>query len=238
MKKKLFDTDTKERYVHIYYSDQRKSLDREKLEKRLDEYDAVLEKHEGTEYPFPKAFLKYYAPSYSPKNKAVFLCATKKNEAINEMIRTCGYFCLITSDRMTAAEAIRKYKGRDVSEKLFRGDKSYLGDQCYRIRSEDSLHAKIFVEFVALIIQNRIYTCLHEQAKQSLKKQNYMNVVAALKELKKIEMIRRPDGSYMLDHAVTATQKEILKAFGMTADDVKSEASKISEVLVPKKEEA
>lgn len=238
VKKKLFDTDTKERYVHIYYSDQRKSLDREKLEKRLDEYDALLEKHEGKEYPFPKSLLRYYSPSYSPKNKAVFLCATKKTDAINEMIRTCGYFCLITSDSMTAAEAIRKYKGRDVSEKLFRGDKSYLGDQCYRIQSEESLHAKVFVEFVALIIRNRIYTCLHEQARQSLKKQNYMNVVAAVKELEKIEMIRKPDGSYMLDHAVSATQKEILKAFGMTADDVKSEASKISEVLEPNKEEA
>jgi hypothetical protein len=45
-----------------------------------------------------------------------------------------------------------------------------------------------------------------------------MNVVAALKELEKIELIRNPDGTYQLDHAVTATQKEILKAFGVRHD--------------------
>ena len=48
-----------------------------------------------------------------------------------------------------------------------------------------------------------------------LEKPNYMNVPAAIRELEKIEMIRQADGVYRLDHAVTATQKTILKAFGM-----------------------
>ena len=44
------------------------------------------------------------------------------------------------------------------------------------------------------------------------KKDNYMAVPAAIKELEKIEMIRLSDGNYRLEHAVTSTQKEILKA--------------------------
>lgn len=47
-----------------------------------------------------------------------------------------------------------------------------------------------------------------------------MNVPATIKELEKIEMIRQTDGEYRLDHAVTATQKTILKAFKMDASYV------------------
>ena len=43
-----------------------------------------------------------------------------------------GYFCIITSEKMTANEALKLYKSRDASEKLFRGDKSYLGDKSLR----------------------------------------------------------------------------------------------------------
>ena len=56
------------------------------------------------------------------------------------------------------------------------------------------------------------------------KKKNYMTVPAAIKELDKIELIRQADGVYRLDHAVTATQREILQAFNMTAASVKKEA--------------
>ena len=58
-----------------------------------------------------------------------------------------------------------------------------------------------------------------------------MTVPAALKELDKIEMVRQYDGVYRLDHAVTRTQKTILKAFGWHSDDVHSIAVSISETL-------
>lgn len=63
------------------------------------------------------------------------------------------------------------------------------------------------------------------------KKQNYMTVPAALKELEKIEMLRGADNEYNLDYSVTATQKAILKAFDMTADTVNKQARGISSDL-------
>ena len=51
-----------------------------------------------------------------------------------------------------------------------------------------------------------------------------MTVLAALKELDKIEMIRQADGVYRLDHAITATQRDNLQAFNLTATNVKKEA--------------
>ena len=44
-------------------------------------------------------------------------------------------------------------------------------------------------------------------------------------------MIRGLDRIYRLDHAVTATQKNILSAFGLTVADVKKAANRISERL-------
>ena len=55
-----------------------------------------------------------------------------------------------------------------------------------------------------------------------------MTVPAALKELEKIEMIKGADNIYHLDHAVTATQKAILKAFNITAANVQKQADAIA----------
>ena len=58
-----------------------------------------------------------------------------------------------------------------------------------------------------------------------------MTVPAALKELNKIEMIRQAYGVYRLDHAVTATQKDILRAFHLDAAAVKKQADELSEMM-------
>ena len=97
------------------------------------------------------------------------------------------------------------YHSRDLSEKLFRADKSFLDDHIYRVYTNEAVAAKVFVSFIALIIRNRIYTSLKDEIKRLGTKRNYMTVPVALRELEQ-------------DHAVTKTQKTILNAFGM--DDV------------------
>ena len=146
-------------------------------------------------------------------------------------LRLCGYFCIVTSEEMTAREALTLYKSRDDSEKLFRGDKSYLGNRSMRVCSDEATSAKIFIEFVALIIRTKIYTSLKSAVLKNERKANYMTVPAAMRELEKIEMIKGGDGIYRLDHAVTATQKEILRAFGLGEEFVKEKAAELSERL-------
>ena len=123
------------------------------------------------------------------------------------------------------------YKSRDASEKTFRGDKSYLGANCERVYSDEALDTKIFIGFVATIIRSKIYTLLKDEQERMDKKQNYMTVPAAIKELEKIEILKGADGEYNLDYAVTATQKAILNAFGITADNIRKQAREISSDL-------
>ena len=64
-----------------------------------------------------------------------------------------------------------------------------------------------------------------------VKKPNYLTVPAAIRELEKIEMTRQLDKIYRLDHAVSKTQKVVLSAFGINAEQVKYKANYISENL-------
>ena len=160
-----------------------------------------------------------------------FMSGVERTEIINKEIQLCGYFAIVTSDKMTAEEALTLYKSRDGSEKTFRGDKSYLGAHCERVYSEESYDTKIFIGFVATIIRNRIYTLLKDEMGRMDKKQNYMTVPAAIKELEKIELLKGADGEYTLDYAVTATQKAILNAFDMTSDNIQKQARELSSDL-------
>ena len=154
-----------------------------------------------------------------------------KVDVIDRENSLSGYFCIITSENMSAKEAIDLYKSRDVSEKLFRGDKSYLGDKSLRICSTEAAESKIFIEFIVLIIRNKLYHYLKEEMKQLDKRPNYMTVPAAIRELEKIEIVRLTDNKYHLDHAVTAVQKTILKSFRMDAHLIKYYAEELSRML-------
>ena len=229
-KSKLYPTDEKERYFHIYYNSLKASKEREILEHKIDQYARYIKRHQGQNVELEEAIRKYLDPIYYHEGKPdqKLMGAAERTGVINEEIRQCGYFVIITSEQMTAHDALELYKGRDASEKLFRGDKSYLGNQCMRVYSSESMEAKILVEFVALIIRNRIYTCLKKEQERSETKQNFLTVPAAMRELEKIELIKMWDKEYRLDYAITATQRKILKAFDLTPANVREQATALS----------
>ncbi len=82
----------------------------------------------------------------------------EKKEVISQAIKLCGYISIITSREMTAAEALDLYNSRDASEKLPRGDKFCPGERTMRARHDEPTHAKIIIEFVVIIIRNKIDT--------------------------------------------------------------------------------
>lgn len=229
----LFASDGKKRYFHIYYSDYRKAKERARLNGDIRDQKEYLESLKGTNAKIESRYTEYFELIYYHEGKKdqVLQFVREKQDVISRAIKLCGYFCIITSSKMSAADALDLYKNRDVSEKLFRGDKSYLGERSMRTYHDEPTHAKIFIEFVALIVRNKIYTCLKDRMKELQKKKNYMTVPAALKELDKIEIIRQMDGVYRLDHAVTATQKDILQAFNMTAATVRKEVGELAKQL-------
>ena len=230
VKHRLYAGDKKERYFHLYHSISKESAERAGIENRLNQMTLYLKKYQNKVKEFGPGFEKYFNLHYDEKTQA-FVLPEERCSVVERELDLAGYFCIITSEKMSAKEAIELYKSRDTSEKLFRGDKSYLGNKSIRVYSEESERAKIFVEFVAMILRCKMYTKLKEEMKKLEKKPNYMTVPAALKELEKIEMVRQLDNVYRLDHAVTANQKTILNAFGLDANHIKYYASELSKEL-------
>lgn len=230
IKRKLYATDEKERYFHLYYNSGKASSQKREIESQLTEMKSFLLRHTNEKRTFGPSYEKYFYLHYD-KDGETFLFPEDNTKAVSDELKLCGYFCIVTSEKMSAKDAINLYKSRDASEKLFRGDKSYLGDRSLRVYSDESIASKIFIEFIALILRCSIYTHLKDEMKKLNQKPNYLTVPAALRELEKIEMVRQLDDVYRLDHAVTAKQKTILEAFGINADHVKYKAACISEEL-------
>ena len=226
---RLYEDDTKDRYFHIYYDPGKMSGQRELLEQQIEKYRVFLNKHINTSQKFSRLYHHYFDLKYN--RKGILVSVQEKQDMVERELQLCGYFCIITSEQMTAAEALVQYKGRDVSEKLFQADKTFIGSNSMRIHSDKALSAKIFIEFIALIVRNRIYNLLKETMLRLETRQNYLTVPKAIRELEKIEMVRRNNGLYRLDHAVTRKQKVILSSFGMSEEDIRKTAAEISNLL-------
>ena len=231
VKRFLCEGDTKKRNFHIYYSDGKAYSEKQEIKQRIRRLKKYLDSCVGKEcVPFGPEIGKYFHLNYEKDGKTLKL-AEENTSAVEKELSLAGYFAIVSSDNMTAREAIELYKSRDVSEKLFRSDKSYLGNKSMRVHSDEALSSKVFIQFIALILRSRIYTALKEKSEKMLKKPNYLTVPAALKELEKIVMIRQLDGVYRLDHAVTASQKTILDAFGLNEGNVRYQAKEIGNIL-------
>lgn len=230
VKRQLYASDTRERYFHLFYSDQKAAAEREQIDARMERMMRYLETLKGQKVSISEAYKEYFHLEIYEED-GTFLFARERAEVIERERDLGGYFVIVTSEKMTAKEALELYKSRDALEKLFRGDKSYLGNKILRVQSDEAASAKIFGEFVALIVRSKMYTLLKDEMFRMEKKPNYMTVPAAIRELEKIEMVRGLDGKYRMDHAVTATQKDILRAFQMDANTIKKQADDLSGML-------
>ena len=234
VKSLLYEGDAKKRNIHIYYSDGKAYGEKQEIKQKIRRLKKYLDGCVGKEcVAFGPEIMKYFYLNFEKDGKTLKL-AEENTSAVEKELSLAGYFAIVSSENMTAREAIELYKSRDASEKLFRSDKSYLGNKSMRVYSDEALSSKVFIQFIALILRSRIYIALKEKSEKMLKKPNYLTVPAALKELEKIVMIRHLDGVYRLDHAVTATQKTILDAFGLNEGNVRYQAKEIEKILQSK----
>ena len=226
---KLYEDDTRERFFHIYFGVSRQSAEREQLERTLDRMKLSLDRALGTVATFGKEYADRFELVHD--RKGALVSYAERKDIVRRELDLCGYFAIVTSEEMTATQALVHYKGRDVSEKLFCADKSFLGSRSMRVQTPEALSAKLFVEFLALIVRNRMYNLLKDTMLRMETRPNFMTVPAAIRELEKIEIVRRGGGRYRLDHAVTKRQRTILAAFGISEDDVRKLATDIGRKL-------
>lgn len=226
-KKKLFGLND-EVYVHVFFNAGKYPSILQNVEN-----DIAIHADRLNKLRFEKIDEDYKDPYHELiTDKDNVLIAFRENEkAIEDIEKYLGYFVLITSEKMTYAEAFNKYSGRDQSEKLFKSGKSFLGGDAYRVHTKQSLESKTLITFIALIIRNAIYNKLmSEKYLINEPDNNIFSVPEAIKQLEKIEMIKYND-TYRLSSALSRNQKKLLKAFNMNSGSILMDAQYIAETL-------
>lgn len=219
------DTDAEKRYFHIYLDVKRREIQSKKLIQQLK--DQLIERQKKIEAEYKEEYNNDYF-LYEVENTII------KSVSINydKVDYTCnryGFFSIISSNKLTAEEALTTYRNRDEIEKIYRMLKSHLGLNAFNVQSNESLRGKAFIAFIATILRNELFQRLKNEKKKDHK--NY-TVPAILYELDDIESLYNSKGEYVLDTALTSRQKCILENNGLKASYFDSINKELSELVI------
>ena len=229
VEKDLFNTGKKE-YVHVYYNGIEAEKEKITINNRFNKMDEELEKKKEKKIKKAedvKSYEKYYRLGFD--GNGYFMNYQRKDNEIMKLINKAGYFAIVTSKKMSAEEALETYRDRDAVEKIFRMEKTYLGNDVFRVHSEEKLESKVFVSFIALIIRNEIYQSLKELYKTNRKE---YTVPKVLKDYERLGVTKLADEKYHIRYRLTNKQKKILKALGATEEEYRKFVNEQMDMLV------
>ncbi|MBR4456981.1 MAG: transposase [Solobacterium sp.] len=153
------------------------------------------------------------------KKPTVRLVGYEDNEeAINREIMKAGLMILISREEMTAETALHEYGKRDCVEKVFQALKSHMGMDKIGVTTEEAMHGKGLIWFVASILHALLFTGTSELRISDKKHYTVPAMVDQLEAIKADKDLRT--GNYKRRYKVTRTQSRILSQFGMNEKDI------------------
>lgn len=102
VKRKLFPEDEKERHLHLFYSPLKAMKDRCRFEEELKLMQQMFDRCRGEQITFSEPHTRFFEFVYDGEQRLVL--AHEKTEAIEKEIERCGYFCIVTSEKMSAQQ--------------------------------------------------------------------------------------------------------------------------------------
>lgn len=210
IKAKLFHGDYEDTYFHIYQDERNKVIEKTNLLQYINKLNNELDKVIGKTINAIDRYNKYFKLDFDDDNNLISY--KPKYEVIDEKNNDFGYFCLISSNELTASETLDIYRKRDGIEKIFRMLKSELNYDTFRVHSDSSLINKTFIMFIAVIIRNEIHNRLFELCQKDRKS---YTVNSTLRILNEIEITKNSKGIYVSKYALTAKQNKVLKALNI-----------------------
>lgn len=161
----------------------------------------------------PDGYEEYIAIEYNLENNKYHI--VEDYEAVSKKCSSYGYYCLVTSEEMTAQEISDKYVLRDTSEKVFSSAKSEIGFDSFEVSGTESFHGKLFSCFIAIIIRNRIeYECRHYEKKKVIDTNEF------IAELDTITY-KRTGAGYRYTGQISTVQNEILSRYGISGEMIR-----------------
>ena len=148
-------------------------------------------------------------------------------DAINMLYQKAGIVILITSDKLTAQETLAAYSKRDCVEKTFRALKSHLGMDKIGVTTEESIHGKGLVWFVASILHALMFA--RTAPLRSTDRKHY-TVPAMIEELEAIKADRDlKTNKRSRRYKLTRRQQNILKFWKIDEKYIDVEIASLTE---------
>ena len=245
----------KERFFHLYYDDVKASISRRQLQSRigalkvsldklvntrlrknasLSDYDAWFEL-EISEITEPKKSKKQSSKSAGndcgdDKKIRVLTGYALKQEVIKKQLDSYGFFCIVASKEKDCCAVLENYRGRDNIEKFFRSIKWGMDFKTPAVHSDEAAEGKIHLMFLAGILRNRLLQ-ISRRIKAETKNRRSFTVPGIIDQLEMIECTRTPQNSYSRRYALTARQKTILNALGMSEQSIDNEITSFNQKM-------
>ncbi len=192
-------------YLLLYYSPEKAARDEINLNNHL----TTLQKDllEGTKRDYyAKDYQKYFEVTETPKRGRK---VTPREDVIQEKLRNCGYFAMLSNEVKDPFDALSLYRSKDITEKAFGNLKERLNFRRMQVSSELALNGKLFVEFIALI-----YLSAVKRKMQDAKLFETWTLQGLLDELDVIELLEAPGHGRILGE-ITKKQEAIYGALGV-----------------------
>lgn len=93
----------------MYHSISKESAERIEIENRINQMTQYLKKYQNKVKEFGPGFEKYFNLHYDEKSQA-FILPEERCSVVERELNLAGYFCIVTSEKMSAKEAIELYK--------------------------------------------------------------------------------------------------------------------------------
>lgn len=186
----------------------------------LEKVDKLEEKLAKTK-KFPVRNLKQFKRYFELEKTDNGFNYARKSDIIDEEAQTAGYFLLFSTDMDAKVEdLLYYYRAKDVDEKMFAQIKVNIEGRRLRIHNNDTMHGKIFVIFIALVIRSYMLNHLGDYLAKE-----HITFKKAMLRLSDIKIIKNRDG-YRFLKALTKKQKLLLSVFSVQ-DEISENLSEI-----------
>ena len=100
----VYTADTKKRYVHIYYSAAKAAGERARLEESIQVMQSYLKRFQDTEHEFDHHSINI-SICITIKIQATLFTESQSYKVIRAELDLCGYFAIISSEKMDAKKS-------------------------------------------------------------------------------------------------------------------------------------
>jgi transposase len=194
-------------YVHLYYNATRAAADFDSLNKKLVVCKRELES-EDLDDAHQELYDRFFIVKRTPKRG--LSVSYNDSEIQKYRKRYAGFFCILTNVKTDSGELLDIYRSKDIVEKCFDDLKNGLDMKRLRIHSSEAMDARLFIQFLALILLSKIRTVA--KTNKELQYKSPREIMEAMESIVRITY----SGRYGCIISETGPlQEKIIETFGL-----------------------